>query len=168
MKGDGDLASTHFSMTETKIDLPSNLDTEEALTLIESAGNVDDPKIVEAHKYEALTEAVTTLEGMMADHLTDERGLNEDTVDAMSFEAMANEFRGEDGEFEPEALVQNPETENVDEEDTEALSEDADKAKAEALYNDYESMNRPPEGLEDDITEALGVSDFDEAKEVLD
>lgn len=152
-------------MTKTEIELPANLGTDDAVAVLEAAGNVDDPKVVAKHKYEALEEAVATLEDMMADHLTDERGLNEETVDAMSFEAMANEFRDENGEFSPEALVQQPETENVSTDDTEALSDDADMQKAEALYADYQRFGN--DRLKDDIQDALGVSDWDTAKEVL-
>jgi len=70
-----------------------------------------------------------------------------------------------------EALVQEPETEEPepsDDEDAEALSEDADVDKAEALYSDYQMMSNPPEGLETDIIEALGVENFETATEVLD
>jgi len=89
----------------------------------------------------------------------------------MSFEAMASEFETEDGAFDAEALVQNPETgqaETGGSDGVESLGENADMDKAEALYGDYQMMSNPPAGLEEDITEALGVSDFDDAIEVLD
>jgi hypothetical protein len=129
----------------------------------------EQPTIVEQSEYESLNSRVEALENMMADRLVEDTGLREATVESMSFEAMAKEFETDDGDFDAEALVQNPETgEPSASEGAEALSDDADVDKAEALYNDYQMMTNPPEGLEEDITEALGVSDFDDAIEVLD
>lgn len=160
----GQVANQHpTNMTETEIELPANLDTEDAIEVLEAAGDTNDAKVVEAHKYEALTDAVTTLEGMMSDHLVEERGLAEETVEAMSFEAMSEEFKGDDGDFDAESLVQQPETEQPDEE-IEALS-DADVEKAEALFADYQTFGN--EALKSDIQDKLGVSDWDTAQEVL-
>jgi hypothetical protein len=145
-------------------------ESEEAVVEALREGDYNNPKIVEEQTYEALESRVGSLESMMQEKLVEETGLSEDTVEAMPFEAMAKEFETEEGDFDAEALVQTPETESVDEEPedkTEALSEDADKEKAEALYADYQSLPNAPSGLEDDIVEALGVEDFDKATEVL-
>jgi hypothetical protein len=132
---------------------------------VESLAAADDPKIVEQDTYEALNNAVESLDSMMSDTLTEEVGLSERAVEAMSFEAKAAHFENDEGEFDGEALMQSPETGQPDESETEALSEDADMEKAEALYQDMEKF-----GVDhsDTITEALGVSDWDTAKEVLD
>ena len=132
-------------------------------------GDHNEPKIVEEQTYEALESRVGSLEDMMEERLIEDSGLAKDTVKAMPFEAMAKEFETEEGDFDAEALVQAPETESVDEpEDTDALSDDADEEKAEALYTDYQSLPNAPDGLEEDIVEVLGVGDFEKATEVLD
>lgn len=131
---------------------------------VESLAAADDPKIVEQDTYEALNEAVNTLDEMMAERLIEETGISENAVDAMSFEAKSAHFETDEGDFDAEALVQNPETGDPDETETEALSEDADTEKAEALYADMEEY-----GVDhsDTICEALGVDEWDTAKEVL-
>lgn len=165
--------STEETMTDTELTeteeavLKAAEDIDEPVEALNEYAATDGPTIVAQGEYEALNSRVETLADMMASRLVEDTGLQESTVDAMSFEAMAKEFETEDGDFDAEALVQHPETGQPEEDDAEALSEDADMEKAEALYGDYQMMSNPPKGLEDDITEALGVEDFDAATEVL-
>jgi hypothetical protein len=131
---------------------------------VESLAAADDPKIVEQDTYEALNNAVESLDDMMSTKLIEDTGLSENAVEAMSFEAKSAHFETDEGDFDAEALVQSPETGQPDESETEALSEDADMDKAEALYAD---MNKFDVDHKDTITEALGVDEWDTAKEVL-
>jgi len=111
---------------------------------------------------------VASVRGVMEEALQDRTDLKESTVSALDFEALRAEFETEDGGLDAEALVQNPETgdpETPEDSGVEALGEDADVDKAEALYGDYQTFGT--EGLKQDITEALGVSDFETAEEVL-
>jgi hypothetical protein len=142
-------------------------DVEDATEALQSFADKEDPTVVENDNYEALNSRVDTLKDMMGERLVEDTGLKESTVESMSFEAMAKEFETDDGDFDAEALVQQPESgePEADESGVEALSEDADKEKAEALYNDYQNFGN--DRLKEDITEALGVSDFETAEEVL-
>jgi hypothetical protein len=154
--------------------------TDDEKAILEAAEGVESPTealneyaateqatIVEQDAYESLQESVESVRGVMEDALMDRTDLKESTVSALDFEALRAEFETEDGDLDAEALVQNPETGDPDAgSGAEALGDDADMEKAEALYSDYQTFGN--EMLKEDITEALGVSDFDEAKEVLD
>jgi len=155
-------------MSDAKeITLPSGMETEEAVEVLESAAGYDEPQIVEQTDYEALEENITTVRGIFEEALVDRTDLKEETVGGLEFEALTSEFQNEEGEFEVEALTQEPESSEPDPEDSpEALGEEADEEKAEALYNDYQNFGN--DRLKGDIVEALGVEDFDTAKEVLD
>ena len=78
--------------------------------LIDEAADVDDPEVMDAEQAEAMREHVSIVEEMMAEALTEEKGLREATVEAMSFDAMAAEFETDDGDLDVEALTQSPET----------------------------------------------------------
>jgi len=155
-------------MSDTKeITLPAGMETDEAVEVLEEAGEYNDPEIVEADNYEALQDKVSQVRGVLEEALIDRTELKEETVSALAFEALTAEFEDEEGELQVEALSQEPETSEPEpEESPEALGENADKEKAEALYNDYQTFGT--EGLKADIVEALGVEDFDTAIEVLD
>jgi len=156
-------------MTETEIDLPAGLETSDAVEVLEAAGDYDDPRVVEAENYEALEAKVSEVRGVLEEALSERTDLRDETIDGLGFEALCAEFEGEDGELQVEALSQTPESgedgSGSDEGGPEALGEDADVEKAEALYADYQTFQN--DGLKQDITEALGVEDFDAAKEVL-
>jgi hypothetical protein len=78
--------------------------------LIEEAAEVDEPEVMDAEEAEAMRERVDIVEDMMAEALTEDLGLREATVEAMSFDAMAAEFETDDGELDVEALTQTPES----------------------------------------------------------
>jgi hypothetical protein len=141
--------------------------SDEELEALEQRRELENPKLVEQNAYEALQDRVAEVRTVMEEALSERTELKETTIEALEFEALCSEFEDEDGNLQVEALTQNPETEQVDEDGVEALSDDADTEKAEALYQDYQNTNLGGESLKDDIVEALGVADFDEAKEVL-
>ena len=145
--------------------------SESDVAVLEAAESLDEP--VEALEEFAATEQPTVvngetysaMRGVLEEALSEKAELKDSTIEALSFNALVDEFKNDDGELVAEALVQNPETGQPEESEAEALSEDADKEKAEALYRDYQRFEN--DRLKDDITEALGVSDFETAKEVL-
>jgi len=141
--------------------------TEEELEALEQHREFANPKLVEQSEYEALQDRVADVRTVMEEALSEKTELKDTTIEALDFEALCSEFEGEDGSLQVEALRQVPES-GEPESESEALSEDADMEKAEALFGDYQRMTNPPKGLKEDITEALGVSEFDEATEVLD
>lgn len=126
---------------------------------VESLAAKDDPRVVEAQEAEALAD----VREYMEEALAEQTGLSEETVAAMPFEALHAEFADDEGNLDTESLSQTPETRQPD--GTEALGADADMAKAESLMNDYETFGT--ESLKEDITDALGVDDWDTATEVL-
>lgn len=83
---------------------------DEADDLLDEADDVDDPTVVSEAEYDAMQEDVEAVEGVLAEALSESRGLKEATVEAMGLGAMISEFKDEDGEFELEALSQHPET----------------------------------------------------------
>lgn len=117
-------------------------DPEAAIETLQEIQELEEPCIMESNEYETHCERVEVLEELFDEKLTEQKGLREATVEAMSFEAKASEFEDEEGELNAEVLVQEPETgepekdENVDE-------------KAEVLM------------------EEMGFDDRDEAIEVL-
>jgi len=131
---------------------------DEPVEALEEYAATEQPVIVEQDTYESMR-------GVLEEALADKAELKESTIEALSFNALVDEFRNDEGDLEAEALVQSPETGQPEAEGTEALSEDADVDKAEALYQDYQRFEN--DRLKEDITEALGVSDFEAAKEVL-
>jgi hypothetical protein len=170
-------SSVAAETTTTTSDTTMN-DTEKAI--LSAAEDVENPTealneyaateqatIVEQSEYEAMQDNVASVRGVMEEALQERTDLKESTVSALDFEALRAEFETEDGGLDAEALVQNPETgdPDVEESGVEALGDDADVDKAEALYHDYQTFET--EGLKEDITEALGVSDFEDAEEVL-
>lgn len=170
---DNDLTAEEKAVLSAAESLESPAEALEDYAAAEQPSIVDEETtvVVPTDEYEALQDQVGEMESIMGEALAERTDLKESTIEALSFEALCDEFRDEEGDLQVEALVQEPETEEPESEPesgVEALSEDADVDKAEALYGDYQMMNNPPEGLEDDIVEALCVDDFDAATEVLD
>jgi hypothetical protein len=154
------LAIDNTTMDDETINAVVNAaeELEDPATAVESLAAADDPKVVEQNTYEAMR-------GSLEDALSERADLREETIEALSFDALLGEFEDDEGNLNVEALAQVPETEQPSSDGVEALGEDADKDKAEALYADYQRFET--DGLEDDICEALGVSDFETAQEVL-
>jgi len=153
---------------------PSNADTnditmdnitEEEVAALEDYRDLENPAVVEQDTIDALENQVGEVEGLMREALADRTDLKEATLEALAFEALKSEFETDEGDFDVEALTQTPESGNPSDPGTEALSDDADMDKAEALYQDYQTFGT--DGLKADIQEALGVSEWDTATEVL-
>lgn len=150
----------------------------EADELLADAEDVDDPVVVDSEAHEAMQDNVDTVRGVLEDALAERTDLREDTIEALSFDALAGEFENEEGEFDAEALVQSPETGGVsdDEEeedaefDAEALSADereeinsllARADNLEAVDPDY------AESLREDAAELAGADDYEIITEEL-
>jgi len=161
------LDSTIFpTMSETEIELPASMETDEAVEVLKEAGEYDDPTVVEADEYEALEAKVSEVRGVLEEALSSKADLQESTIEGLGFEALCSEFEDEEGSLQVEALTQEPESREDGSDGTpEALGDDADEEKAEALMEDYQTFGN--EALKGDIQDALGVSDWDTATEVL-
>lgn len=164
--------------TVVEADAVERLD--EADALLEAADNVDadvtDVTVVAEENYDALSERVDALEGMLDERLTDEVGLKEGAVDAMSFEAKVAQFEDDDGEFDVDAFVQQPET-GSGSEDADADDPDDDASGFDALSEDelseaseYKDRIEYWDGKNDTIVEAeqdaladlVGADSFDD------
>lgn len=126
---------------------------EQADALLSEAEDKDDPTVVDESDYDALQGRVETVREVLEDALIERSELKESTVKALDFDALCGEFEDEDGEFQADALVQEPETETTedDPDDTNEEELDALKAKAEAFKN-----TRVGNRLEDKIAELEG------------
>jgi hypothetical protein len=147
---------------------------EEHDDLIEEAAEVDEPEVLDAEKAEAMRERVAIVDEMMAEALTDQHGLKEATVEAMSFDAKAAEFSTDEGDLNVEALTQRPETgsgptsgsggsDGPDDEDIERIREINDKLSTvgSALPGDR------VEALRDEAAALAEADDYEGALEVL-
>jgi len=140
--------------------------------LIEEAAELDEPEVMDADKAEAMRDRVSMVEGMMAEALQDRNGLKESTVEAMSFDAMASEFEGDDG-LDVEALTQSPESgSGPTGGDGGSGPSDEDCERIEQIDNKLDTVgNALPdervEALRDEAAELAGADDYDGALEVL-
>jgi len=143
--------------------------------LIEEASGVDDPEVMDAETAEAMRERVDIVEGMMAEALTEEKGLRDATVEAMSFDAMAAEFETDEGDLDVEALTQMPESGSGPTGGSGGGSSgptDGDKQRIEEIDEKLSSVgNALPdervEALRDEAADLADADDYDGALEVL-
>ncbi|WP_137288635.1 hypothetical protein [Natronorubrum halophilum] len=142
--------------------------------LIEEAADVDDPEVMDADEVAAMQERVDIVEGMMAEALTEDLGLREATVEAMSFDAMAAEFETDDGDLDVEALTQTPETGSGPTGGSGGSSgpTDEDKQRIKEIDSKLSTVgNALPdervEALRDEAADLADADDYDGALEVL-
>ncbi|RDZ53128.1 hypothetical protein C5C07_15445 [Haloferax sp. Atlit-4N] len=141
--------------------------------LIETAAELDDPKVESADELEAMRRRLETVESMFDEALTEQRGLRETTVEAMSFEAKASEFETDGGDLDVEALTQNPESGSSSssgggsggpsEEDRERIQQISEKL--DTVGNMLPDSR--VEALQDEAATLAGTDDYDGALEVL-
>lgn len=141
--------------------------------LIDEAEDVDEPTVEAADEVAAMQERVEIVEEMMAEALTEQKGLRDATVEAMSFEAMASEFETDDGDLNVEALTQNPETGSGPSTGSGSGGPtDEDVQRIEEIDNKLSTVgNSLPdervEALRDEAADLADADDYDEALEVL-
>jgi hypothetical protein len=143
--------------------------------IIEEAAEVGDPEVMDAEEAEAMRERVAIVEEMMAEALTEDLGLREATVEAMSFDAMAAEFQTDDGDLDVEALTQTPESGSgptggggsggggLTDEDRDRIEEIDEKLST--VGNSLPDAR--VEALQDEAAELADADDYDAALEVL-
>jgi hypothetical protein len=143
--------------------------------LIEDAAGVDDPEVLDAEEAEAMRDRVAVVEEMMAEALTDDHGLREATVEAMSFEAKAAQFETDDGDVDVEALTQFSETGSGPSGDSDGGSGEPD-AEALSRIEEIEAKlstvgNSLPqervEALQQEAADLADADDYEAALEVL-
>jgi hypothetical protein len=142
--------------------------------LIEEATELDEPEVMDAEQAEAMRERVNIVEGMMAEALTEEKGLREATVEAMSFDAMAAEFETDDGDLDVEALTQTPETGSGPTGGSNGSSglSDEDKQRIEEIDQKISTAGSAlpdsrVEALRQEAADLADADDYDAAVEVL-
>lgn len=157
---------------ERLTDLEEQIDEHEEL--IEEAADLEDPTVQSAEEAEAMAERVAIVEEMMAEALTEQKGLREATVEAMSFDAMAAEFESDEGDLDVEALTQNVESGSgstgTGDGDTGPTDDDVERIqeinqRIEALGGSMPADHR--EQLKEEAAELAGTDDYDAALEVL-
>lgn len=148
-------------------------------TLSTELETYDNPVVVESEEFEALSENVELVRGVLADAFCERTGIKSETAEALSLTALLSEFENEDGEFDTEALTQVPESgagldesemEDLEAETAEALSED-DRKEVRSLLNraDMIASYAPEhaESLREEAADLAGVETADEISEVL-
>lgn len=138
--------------------------------LIETAADLDDPTVESAEEIEAMQNRLGSIESMFNEALTEERGLRETTVEAMSFEAKAAEFETDEGDLDVEALTQSPETGSAptggsDGDPLADLDEEA-RDEVEAAKSRFKYWDGKNDTIADaekqTMVEALSVDSFDD------
>lgn len=149
--------------------------------LLDEAADVDEPEVMPAQEAEAMRERVAVVEEMMAEALSEQKGLREATVEAMSFDAMAAEFETDDGDLDVEALTQSPESGSGPTAGAGSGSgsgssagglSDADKQRIEEINQKLSTVGGAlpearVEALRDEAASLADADDFEGALEVL-
>lgn len=149
--------------------------------LLDEAADVDEPEVMPAQEAEAMRERVAVVEGMMAEALSEQKGLREATVEAMSFDAMAAEFETDGGDLDVEALTQSPESGSGPTDGAGSGSgsgpsagglSDADKQRIEEINQKLSTVGGAlpearVEALRDEAASLADADDFEGALEVL-
>ena len=169
-------------LTEEQRELLAKADTLESPAVVESGVaalgaqaeefETDDDSVhmMAESEHDALSETVSKVRGVMEEALQERTDLKESTIEALSFEALCEEFETEEGDLDAEALVQTPETGSAGDDDEEsdpfeALA-DEDLAEARAAKERYEHWQGKNDTIADaekqNIVEALGVESFDD------
>jgi len=145
---------------------------DDAEELIDAAADVDDPGVVDSEAAEAMRERVAIVDEMLAEALQERAGLKETTVEAMSFEAKAAEFRDDDGDLDVEALTQSPETGSAPTGDGDDGLTDADRERIEEIDTKLDAMGSAlpdsrAEALREEAADLADADDYEAALEVL-
>lgn len=151
-------------------------DLEEQLTeheeLIEVAADLEEPEVVAEEELAAMQERIDIVKGMMAEALTEQKGLREATVEAMSFEAIASEFQNDDGGLDVEALTQNPESGSAPAGGGDNDPTDEDKERIQEIDRKLDVLGSAIpqsriEALQEEAADLAGTDDYEGALEVL-
>lgn len=155
-------------MSETTIELPDGMDFGTAKEVLREFGTTEDAQIVSADALSKKDEQLDELAGVFRDALKSQKGLKDETVEAMPVDALAAEFRNDEGDIEAETLSQNPETQTVStdsEPSTDSLSASEKKDVEDKLRRAELLESRTPEhadALRSEAADIAGVEDADE------
>lgn len=107
-----------------RLDDPMVVESEHA-DVLEAAAGCEEPHIVEQDEYEALSEDLDEAKGVFAEALAERSGMKAETLAALSWDHIREEFTDDEGDLDVETLVQVPETgeTDADEETSEAAAE---------------------------------------------
>jgi hypothetical protein len=155
-------------MSEKTLELPEGMTADKAIDVLREFHTTEEAQIISADTLSAKDEKLEEFAGVFRDALKAEKGLKEETVDAMGVDALAHEFRNEDGEIEADTLSQTPETETTDEPaepEKDTLSA-AEKREVEDKLRRADLMeSRTPDHadtLRSEAADMAGVEDADE------
>lgn len=145
-------------MTDKEIIIPEGLDVDKASEVLGEYARTDDAQIVDQSELDALEDAkddledevealeanLSEIEAPLRAALQERTGLSEAAVSDLSYEALTDEFRNDEGDIDVDALAQNPETGEP------ANEPDNQTEEAEALASDlgFDSRDEAVEVLE--------------------
>jgi hypothetical protein len=156
-------------MSEKTLELPEGMTADAAIDVLREYHTTEEAQIVSADTLSAKDEQLEEFAGVFRDALKAKKGLKTETVDAMGVDALAHEFRGEDGEIEADTLSQSPETgtaETPDEPETDTLSADDKRAIEDKLRRADMMESRTPEHADTLRSEAAALAGVDDADEI--
>lgn len=141
-------------------------DAEELLT---AADGLDSPLVVEETDYEEHQEWLGALKDQMADALVEHEDYRASEVLSMDFDEMMAEFEDDDGNFDAEALVQNPATgspDDPDDDDGGLDLSDEEREEAEEILGRLEYWDGKNDTIveteQEALTELVGADSFDD------
>jgi len=166
-------------MSEKEIELPEGLNADKAFDVLQEYDETEDAQIVSTDTLETKDETIDEFAGVFRDVLSEMKDLREETVNAMSIDALASEFRDEEGDIDIDTLAQFPESqsggsENEDEGfDADTLSRDTvneiEEVKSKMDSLEKRGIEGRTDTLKADIVDLAGAEDYEEVeKEVLD
>jgi len=155
-------------MSDKTLELPEGMTAETAADVLGEFHTTDDAQIVSSDALESKDNIIDELAGVFRGALEERTTLSSETIESMPVDALANEFRNEDGEIEPETLSQNPESqtpETPDEPENDTLSAE-EKSEIRDKLDKAEMMDgRTPDyadTLRSEAADIAGVEDADE------
>lgn len=159
-------------MSDKTLELPEGMTADEAADVLGEYHTTDEAQIVSGDTLADKNNTIEELAAVFREALGEQTTLSEDTISAMPVDALCNEFRGEDGEIEPEVLAQTPETGTVetpdenDDPEADTLSAD-EKAEVREKLDKAEMMgDRTPEYADTLRAEAAEIAGVDDADEI--
>jgi hypothetical protein len=156
-------------MSDNKtLELPEGMTANEAIDVLREYHETEEAQIVSNDTLSRKDDRLAEFAGVFRDALKSERDLKESTIDAMPVDALAEEFRGEDGEIQADTLSQSPETEATDETpepESDTLSgEDKEEVRDMLRRADLLESRTPDHAdtLRSEAAELAGVDDHEE------
>jgi len=155
-------------MSDTKLELPEGMTADDAADVLGEYHTTEDAQIVSADTLGDLEDTVEELAGVFRSALEEQTTLSSDTIDAMPVDALANEFRNDDGEIEVSTLSQSPETQTGggSEVETETLSASEKEEVQDKLRRAEMLEDRTPEHADTLRSEAADIAGVEDAEDI--